>query len=85
MIALSDAQLQTVMRTAHLLPVEKRDLYLQRIAAMLKLRRRLAILTLPRPCNWHHAILSTSLPRKFLAPEMLRAASLTAPILFRRG
>ncbi len=35
---LSDAYLQIVMRAACVLPIEKRDLYLQRIAAMLALR-----------------------------------------------
>jgi hypothetical protein len=40
MISLSDEQLQTVMRAAHTLPVEKRDVYLQRIAALLRQRGR---------------------------------------------
>ena len=38
MIGLTDNQLATVMHMARLVPVEKRDLYLQRIAAMLTLR-----------------------------------------------
>lgn len=38
MISLSDAYLQIVMRAACVPPIEKRDLYLQRIAAMLALR-----------------------------------------------
>jgi hypothetical protein len=40
MIGLTDHQLKIVMRAARVLPVEKRDLYLQRIAAMLALRGR---------------------------------------------
>ena len=40
MLALSDHQLDVVMGTARAVPVEKRDLYLQRIAAMLALRGR---------------------------------------------
>jgi hypothetical protein len=39
MIGLTDTQLGTVMDMARTVPFEKRDLYLQRIAAMLKLRR----------------------------------------------
>ena len=35
MLGLTDNQLGTVMDAARTLPVEKRDLYLQRIAAML--------------------------------------------------
>ena len=37
MIGLTDNQLTTVMDMAGTLPVEKRDLYLQRIAGRLKL------------------------------------------------
>ena len=40
MLGLTDSQLRTVMDTARALPVEKRDLYLQRIAAMLTVRGR---------------------------------------------
>jgi hypothetical protein len=40
MIGLTDTQLGTVMDAARSLPVEKRDLYLQRIAAMLAMRGR---------------------------------------------
>jgi hypothetical protein len=40
MISLNDAQLKTVMAAASHVPVEKRDLYLQRVAAMLTLRGR---------------------------------------------
>jgi hypothetical protein len=40
MLGLTDNQLRTVMDTARMLPVEKRDVYLQRIAAMLVLRGR---------------------------------------------
>jgi hypothetical protein len=40
MIGLTDYQLKIVMHAARLMPVEKRDLYLQRIAAMLALRGR---------------------------------------------
>jgi hypothetical protein len=40
MIGLTDTQLGTVMDAARTLPVEKRELYLQRIAAMLALRGR---------------------------------------------
>ena len=40
MIGLTDAQLGTVMDAARCLPVEKRSVYLQRIAAMLALRGR---------------------------------------------
>lgn len=40
MIGLTDIQLGTVMDAARCLPVEKRDLYLQRIAAMLAVRGR---------------------------------------------
>jgi len=39
-LALSDSQLDTVSRAAGLLPAEKRDLYLQRVAAALNLQRR---------------------------------------------
>jgi hypothetical protein len=40
MLSLSGQQLKTVMEGASTLPVEKRDLYLQRIAAMLTMRGR---------------------------------------------
>jgi hypothetical protein len=40
MLGLTDTQLGAVMDAARSLPVEKRDLYLQRIAAMLALRGR---------------------------------------------
>jgi hypothetical protein len=40
MIGLTDTQLKIVMNAARLLPVEKRDIFLQRIAAMLALRGR---------------------------------------------
>ena len=38
MLGLTDNQLQIVTNAARILPVEKRDLYLQRLAAMLTLR-----------------------------------------------
>lgn len=40
MIGLTDYQLGIVMDAARMLPVEKRDTFLQRIAAMLALRGR---------------------------------------------
>lgn len=40
MLGLTDTQLAAVMDAARTLPVEKRDLYLQRIAAMLTQRGR---------------------------------------------
>jgi len=40
MLSLSSQQLHIVMQGAGTLPVEKRDLYLQRIAAMLAIRGR---------------------------------------------
>jgi hypothetical protein len=40
MVSLSDNQLAIVTNAAKSLPVEKRDLYLQRIAAMLAMRGR---------------------------------------------
>ena len=40
MLGLTDDQLGTVMDMAHTVPVEKRDLYLQRVAAMLAMRGR---------------------------------------------
>ena len=40
MISLSDNQLSIVTDAARQLPIEKRDVYLQRIAAMLVLRGR---------------------------------------------
>ena len=40
MLGLTDYQLKIVMNAARLLPVEKRDTVLQRIAAMLALRGR---------------------------------------------
>ena len=40
MIGLTDTQLKIVMSSARVLPVEKRDVFLQRIAAMLALRGR---------------------------------------------
>jgi hypothetical protein len=40
MLGLTDNQLRAVMDMARALPVEKRDLYLQRIAAMLTMRGR---------------------------------------------
>jgi hypothetical protein len=40
MIGLTDTQLKIVMNAARLLPVEKRDTFLQRIAAMLAMRGR---------------------------------------------
>ena len=40
MISLSDRQLNVVLGAAGAVPVEKRDLYLQRIAAMLTMRGR---------------------------------------------
>jgi hypothetical protein len=39
-ISLNDTQLQTVTRAAALLPIEKRSQFLERVAAMLKLRGR---------------------------------------------
>ena len=40
MIGLTNIQLKIVMNAARLLPVEKRDIFLQRIAAMLAVRGR---------------------------------------------
>ena len=40
MLGLTDNQLRTVMDIAKALPVEKRDTYLRRIAAMLQMRGR---------------------------------------------
>lgn len=40
MIARSDAQLKTVMAAASHVPQTKRDIFLQRVAAMLRLRGR---------------------------------------------
>jgi hypothetical protein len=40
MIGLTDTQLGIVMGAARVLPVEKRDIFLQRIAAILALRGR---------------------------------------------
>jgi len=40
MIGLTDTQFKIVMNAARLLPVEKRDIFLQRIAAMLAVRGR---------------------------------------------
>lgn len=39
-MGLTDSQLATVMDAARTLPVEKRDLYLRRLAAMLSMRGR---------------------------------------------
>ena len=38
MLGLTDTQLASVMDAARILPVEKRDLYLRRIASMLTIR-----------------------------------------------
>ena len=40
MLGLTDTQLGTVMDAARSVPVEKRDLFLQRIGAMLRMRGR---------------------------------------------
>ncbi|MGA8388534.1 MAG: hypothetical protein WB769_11465 [Pseudolabrys sp.] len=40
MIGLTDTQLKIIMQAARVMPVEKRDTFLQRIAAMLALRGR---------------------------------------------
>ena len=40
MIGLTNIELKIVMNAARLLPVEKRDIFLQRIAAMLAVRGR---------------------------------------------
>ena len=40
MISLTDQQLSIVQHTATLLPVEKRDVFLQRVAAILLQRRK---------------------------------------------
>ena len=40
MVSLTDSQLAAIMNAARMLPVEKRDIFLQRIAAMLALRGR---------------------------------------------
>ena len=40
MISLSDHQLSIVTDTARMVPVERRDTFLQRVGAMLKLRGR---------------------------------------------
>ena len=40
MLGLTDNQLRTVMDMAHTVPVEKRDRYLQRLAAVLAMRGR---------------------------------------------
>ena len=42
MVSLTDFQLKAVMDAAHALPVERRDIFLQRVGAMLKLRGRFA-------------------------------------------
>jgi hypothetical protein len=40
MLALSDSQLQTVMATAASIDPDRRDVYLQRVGAMLRVRHR---------------------------------------------
>ena len=40
MVSLTDFQLKSVMDAAHALPVERRDTFLQRVGAMLRMRRR---------------------------------------------
>ena len=40
MVSLTDCQLAVIMDAARPLPVEKRDVYLQKIAAMLMMRGR---------------------------------------------
>lgn len=40
MVSLTDFQLKTVMDAAHALPVERRDTFLQRVGAMLRMRHR---------------------------------------------
>jgi hypothetical protein len=40
MLSLSDSQMRAVMAVAKTLPVEKRDLFLQRLGAMMELRGR---------------------------------------------
>ena len=40
MLGLTDNQLQSIMDAARTLPVEKRDVYLRRIGAMLTMRGR---------------------------------------------
>ena len=38
MVSLTDSQLATVTDTARIIPVERRDIFLQRVAAMLRMR-----------------------------------------------
>lgn len=40
MVSLTDTQLATVMDAAHALPLERRDTFLQRVGAMLRMRHR---------------------------------------------
>jgi hypothetical protein len=40
MVSLTDFQLKAVMDAAHALPVERRDIFLQRCGAMLRMRGR---------------------------------------------
>ena len=40
MISLTDHQLSTVMAAARTMPVERRDIFLQRVGAMLRIRGR---------------------------------------------
>jgi hypothetical protein len=40
MVSLTDSQLKTVMDAAKTLPVERRDTFLQRVGAMLRMRGR---------------------------------------------
>ena len=47
MIGLTDTQLNIVMNAARSVPVEKRDTFLQRIAAMLALRAVMVISRMP--------------------------------------
>ena len=40
MVSLTDSQLKTVMDAAGTLPIERRDTFLQRVGAMLRMRGR---------------------------------------------
>ena len=58
MLGLTDNQLRTVMDAAAAVPIEKRDLYLQRIAAMLAIRGRGRFTDTERVASWQWPALS---------------------------
>ena len=77
MISLTDSQLQTVMGAGAKLEPERRDIFLRRVGAMLRVRGRSPTLTWPMWRGWRWPALSTPTrlkvgARRFAVADMVR-------------